>query len=146
MNIRPATPNDIPAMAELLHELFAIETDFFPDFEIQSKGLALLLEQDNSAILVAEIGGNVVGMCTIQIHISTAKGCAVGIVEDVVVDIDHRGNGIGTSLLRALEQWARSNNLARLQLLVDQGNHPALGFYRRQEWQATHLAGWFKHL
>ncbi len=146
MKIRPATEHDIPAMAELLHELFAIEADFKPDFAVQCRGLFLLLGRENARIFVAEIQGQVVGMCTVQILISTAMGCAVGTVEDVVVDIEHRGKGIGGALLQALEEWAGEMGLARLQLLADRNNHPALGFYRRQGWQRTNLIGWMKHL
>ena len=146
MKIRTANQKDIPAMAELLHELFAIETDFSPDFGLQSRGLSLLLNQDNSRIFVAELEETIVGMCTIQIHISTAKGREVGIVEDVVVDIDHRGKGIGSALLRTLEEWAIERGLVRLQLLVDRDNHPAWGFYRRQGWNTTNLVSWMKHI
>ncbi len=133
-------------MAELLHELFAIEVDFTPDFAVQSAGLALLLERETARIFVAEINGEVVGMSTVQIIVSTAKGCEVGSVEDVVVDVSHRGKGIGSSLLRRIEEWAVQRGLARLQLQADRDNHPALGFYRRQGWKNTNLIGWMKHL
>lgn len=146
MKIRTATKDDIPIMAELLHELFAIEADFTPDFAVQSKGLSLLIQRDNAEIFVAEIQEKVVGMCTIQIHISTAKGREVGVVEDVVVDVEHRGNGIGAALLRTLEEWAVARGLARLQLPADIDNYPALGFYRRQGWSTTNLISWMKHL
>ncbi len=146
MKIRLATQDDIPEMAELLHELFAIEVDFSPDFAVQSNGLRLLLESSGGKIFVAETAGKVVGMCSVQIHISTAKGCEVGVVEDVVIDVDYRGRGIGAALLRRLEEWAVSRGLARLQLLADRDNYPALGFYRRQGWHPTNLASWMKHL
>lgn len=133
-------------MAELLHELFAIEEDFTADFQTQAQGLELLLGRPGAQIFVAESGGKVVGMCTVQIHISTAKGREVGLVEDVIVDIDHRGRGIGAALLRALEEWAIERGLGRLQLQTDRDNHPALGFYRRQGWHLTNLIGWMKHL
>ncbi|MEI6890883.1 MAG: GNAT family N-acetyltransferase [Pontiella sp.] len=146
MKIRTALQNDIPALAELLHELFVIEADFTPDFAVQAKGLALLLSRENCKIFVAEVDGNVVGMCTVQIHISTAKGREVGVVEDVVVDLEHRGKRIGAALLRTMEEWASDLGLARLQLLADSDNHPALGFYRRQGWHSTNLISWMKHL
>lgn len=146
MKIRTATKDDIPIMAELLHELFSIEVDFTPDFAVQSEGLSLLIQRNNAEIFVAEIQGKVVGMCTIQIQISTAKGRAVGVVEDVVIDVEHRGNGIGEALLRTLEEWAVVRGLARLQLLADIDNYPALGFYRHQGWSTTNLISWVKHL
>ena len=146
MKIRTATREDIPAMAELLHELFAIEVDFTPDFAVQSEGLGLLVENDKAHVFIAEVGGEIVGMCTCQIHVSTAKGREVGVVEDVVVDIDHRGKGVGAALMRVLEEWAAARGLARLQLLVDRDNPSALGFYRKQGWRATNLDSWMKHL
>ncbi len=146
MKIRTATPADIPEMAELLHELFAIEQDFTPDFPTQARGLTLLLKKDYSVIFVAEVEEKVVGMCTAQILVSTAKGAEVAFVEDVVVDIEHRGKGIGAALLRKLEDWAVDRGLKRLQLQADRDNGPVLCFYRRQGWQHTNLAGWMKHL
>ena len=146
MKIRTATKDDIPAMAELIRELFAVEADFTPDFAAQCRGLELLIEKDNAEIFVAETRGEVVGMCTVQILVSTAKGGEVGKVEDMVVGIQHRGKGIGAALLQTLEDWAKQRGLARLQLQADCDNHPALGFYRRQGWQHTNLIGWMKHL
>jgi ribosomal protein S18 acetylase RimI-like enzyme len=146
MKIRTATKIDIPAMAELLHELFAIEADFSPDFEAQSRGLELLLGKDNAEIFVASLDGKVVGMCTLQIIVSTALGKKVAAIEDVVVDVDHRGNGLGAALLRTAEQWAQQRGLGRLQLMADRDNNPALGFYRRQGWHPTNLIVWMKHL
>jgi ribosomal protein S18 acetylase RimI-like enzyme len=146
MKIRTVTPDDIPEMAELLHELFAIETDFTPDFAVQSKGLYLLLKQESCRVFVAEVQEKVVGMCTIQVHISTAKGCEVGVIEDVVVDVDFRSEGIGSALLQRVEQWSVESGLARLQLLVDRDNPPALGFYRQQGWHRTNLDSWMKQL
>ncbi len=146
MKIRTATLDDIPEMAELLHELFAIENDFTPDFATQARGLTLLIDRAAAEIFVAEINGKVIGMCTVQIHVSTAKGCEVGTVEDLVIDIDHRDKGVGSSLLRKVEEWAVERGLARLQLEADRDNHPALGFYRRQGWHVTNLIGWMKHL
>jgi ribosomal protein S18 acetylase RimI-like enzyme len=146
MKIRIATHTDIPEMAELLHELFAIEVDFTPDYLTQAKGLELLLNRESARIFVAEVEGSVVGMCSVQTHISTAKGCEVGTIEDVVVGIGHRNNGIGRALLKAAEEWAVAHNLARLQLQADKTNGPALAFYRCLGWQPTQLVGWMKHL
>lgn len=144
MKIRPAHPNDIPAMAGLLAQLFAIETDFTPDAERQARGLALLLQRPGARIFVAEADGQVVGMCTVQILVSTALGMEVGSVEDVVVDAACRGRGIGAALLRHLEAWAKATGLGRLQLAADRDNRPAIEFYRRQGWTHTHMDGWVK--
>ena len=146
MEIRTATKDDIPAMAELLHQLFAIEIDFTPDYITQARGLELLLRQESARVFVVEIDSKVVAMCTVQIVVSTAMGLQVGLVEDVVIDIEHRGQGIGSALMNIVEQWAAQKRLGRLQLLADKDNAPALCFYRQQGWTHTNLHGWMKHL
>jgi len=146
MDIRTATDDDIPAMAELLHQLFAIESDFTPDYATQEHGLRLLVERPSTRVFVADAGGEVIGMCTVQIIVSTAMGKEVGAVEDVVVDVAHRGKGIGSALMCHVERWAIEAGLGRLQLLADRDNGPALCFYRQQGWKQSNLIGWMKPL
>jgi GNAT superfamily N-acetyltransferase len=133
-------------MAELLHQLFAIEADFTPDYSKQEKALALLIDRPAARIFVADLNGEVVGMCSVQVVVSTAMGKEVGAVEDVVIDVGHRGRGIGSALMRAVEHWALSRRLGRLQLGADRDNGSALCFYRQQGWKQTNLVGWMKHL
>lgn len=139
VRIRPADEGDIEAMAGLLGELFAIEADFRFDAERQGKGLALLLVQDTATVLVAELGGRVVGMCTMQRLVSTAEGGWAGMIEDVVVARGYRRRGIGCRLLAAMEAKATDLGLMRLQLLVDRTNIPALDFYAAAGWDPTGL-------
>ena len=93
--VREARNEDIPALIGLLEELFSIEKDFFFDPEAQKRGIELLIRSDDDRIFVAEIDKNVVGMCSVQILISTAKGGKVGLVEDVVVSKNYQGHGVG---------------------------------------------------
>lgn len=141
VTIRTARPEDIPRMADLLAELFSIEADFTPDSEKQVRGLSALVAgpQGRACVLVAEQGGMIAGMAMVQTLISTAEGGRVGLVEDVVVHRDFRGRGIGTRLIAAVVDWARSHGLARLQLLADRDNHRALDFYASRGWGSTRL-------
>lgn len=133
-------------MVELLRSLFAIEADFAFDVDKQTRGLVMLLERGRDArVLVAEQGGQVVGMCTLQCLVSTAEGGETGLVEDMVVAEAWRGRGIGRSLLISMEQWARERGLTRLQLLADRHNRPALGFYEALDWSQTRLLALRKH-
>jgi GNAT superfamily N-acetyltransferase len=128
-------------MTDLLAELFSIETDFAPDVEKQISGLSALVATPpgRSCILVAEQGGNVIGMATVQTLVSTAEGGRVGLVEDVVVRRNLRGRGVGTQLIEAILGWARSQGLTRLQLLADRDNQQALDFYASRNWVSTRL-------
>ena len=128
-------------MAELLGDLFTREADFGPDPEKQALGLSSLVAgpSEQCGVLVAEQTGVVIGMATVQTLVSTAEGGRVGLVEDVIVDPRHRGTGVGTRLLDAVEAWSRNRGLKRLQLLADRENSSALDFYSRRCWNGTGL-------
>jgi GNAT superfamily N-acetyltransferase len=139
--IRAARPGDIPRMAELLGELFSLEADFKPDPEKQALGLSSLIAcpSEQGGVLVAEQSGVVIGMATVQTLVSTAEGGRVGLVEDVIVDREHRSRGVGTMLLDAVVAWSRRRGLKRLQLLADRENLPAINFYLCRRWCRTGL-------
>ena len=120
IKIRQADRSDIPQMCDLLTELFSIEADFVADPDKQARGLQLLLEdKDRSLVLVAAVGNEVVGMCSVQTLISTSEGGPVGLVEDVVMRNRYRGNGIGSVLLSKIFAWCEEKGMTRVQLLAD---------------------------
>jgi GNAT superfamily N-acetyltransferase len=142
VTVRPARITDLPGLVELLCQLFSIETDFEVRPARHARGLRLLLgaaRRGRAYVVVAERLGEVVGMATVQIVVSTVEGARSGWIEDVVVRDDLRGDGIGTSLMASLSHWARTNGLARLQLLTDRRNRLALAFYDHLAFQPTHM-------
>ncbi len=139
LNIRVAQKTDIPAMANLLNELFAIEMDFQIDLEKQQRGLTLLLESNHAVVFVVELENQIIGMCSLQILISTAQGSKVGLIEDVIISKNHQKQGIGNQLLETIKNWAMQQGLTRLQLLADKTNQNALDFYQKKDWKFTQL-------
>ena len=148
IHIERALEADVPALIELLAELFAIESDFSADRSKQRRGLELLLSQpdDRAVVMVARSADRVVGMASAQLVISTAEGAASAWIEDVVVRKDLRGQGVARLLLQDLLAWAERHGATRAQLLADNANRPALDFYRHIGWQPTQLAAWRRSL
>jgi len=148
ITIRPACSNDIPRLCDLLSDLFARERDFEPDLCRQTRGLKLLVcdQSGRSIVFVAVSRDEIIGMCTVQTLISTAEGGPVGLVEDVIVRADCRGQGIGAKMLDTAIAWSKTKNLCRLQLLADRENGPALAFYSTCRWGPTSLICLRKHL
>lgn len=140
--IEPATHDDVPAMSALLDDLFSIEQDFAPNGDNQMRAMHLLLDlPDRACLLVArDESGQIAGMVSGQLVISTAQGGPSMWIEDMVVREDTRGQGVGRQLLETLLQWALGKGASRAQLLVDLDNTPALGYYDHLGWQATRLA------
>ena len=138
--VRKASVSDLDSLAGLLEELFSIEEDFVFDEQKQRKGLLLMLEADkNRSVMVAEMDKKVVGMCSMQIFISTAEGAFAGVIEDMVVSKKYRGKGVGKCLLKSIEAESKKKGLVRLQLLADKNNTIALEFYKRTDWVNTQL-------
>jgi GNAT superfamily N-acetyltransferase len=140
--IRNAEAGDLPSLAGLLSMLFNIEADFTPDPEKQQRGLELILADGQRGLIsVAEVDGRIVGMCTAQLVVSTAEGALSGWIEDLILDENYRGGGIGRQLLHAMEDWCFEQGATRVQLLCDHANTPALRFYARMGWEETQLIG-----
>ncbi len=139
IEIRPAVPGDVAVLTTLLELLFSVEEDFHFDEARQRKGLELMITNQACCVLVAETAGEVIGMCSGQITISTAEGGPALLVEDVVVKREWQGRQVGSRLLSALNDWAIDHGISRLQLLADRKNEGALGFYQKMGWQVTSL-------
>jgi GNAT superfamily N-acetyltransferase len=142
---RQANAQDIPALCALLKILFSIEADFAVDERKQRNGLELMINApEERCIMVAELQGRVVGMCTAQLLVSTAEGGRAALIEDMVIHEDYRRQGIGRALLQEIESWALKHGAKRLQLLADRNNIPALAYYQRLEWRPTQLTAFHK--
>ena len=138
--IRKACEEDLASMVGMLADLFQLERDFTIDPIKQKKGLSLLLENENSIMLVAtNHEGALIGMCTGQLVVSTAEGGFSLWVEDVFVCTTYRRQGIASRLLDRLGAWAKSKGASRLQLLADTTNRLGLDFYRKIGWKKTQL-------
>lgn len=130
LRIEPATLDDLPALAELLYDLFTQEEDFVPDRDKQLRGLKLILEQPNRGrIFVLRNSTKIIGMINLLITISTAEGGFVLLLEDLVVHNEHRGQGYGTRLLEYAIDFARKKQFLRITLLTDKPNTPQKNFY-----------------
>jgi GNAT superfamily N-acetyltransferase len=132
MRIELAATVDIDAMADLLYELFTLESDFKPERVKQLAALRWILDHPaHGRLFVAREGDQVVGMANALVSISTAEGGPVVILEDVILAASHRSNGFGRQLVEHVLRWAASEGMPRVTLLADKDNAAALAFYKR---------------
>lgn len=126
-----AAAADLDALADLLAELFTLESDFTPDRAKQLAALQAIV--DNPALgrlFVLKVNGQVAGMANALTTISTAEGGRVLLLEDVIVKAEYRGNGLGRRLVEQVMAWAAAEGMTRVTLLADRDNTGALAFYR----------------
>ncbi|MDD4882108.1 MAG: GNAT family N-acetyltransferase [Gallionellaceae bacterium] len=127
-----ATAADLPHLADLLAELFGLESDFAPDRAKQLAGLRLILDHPAlGRLFVLRVDGEVAGMANALVTVSTAEGGRVLLLEDVIVRGRQRGAGLGRRLVEQVFDWARAEGMTRVTLLADRANAPALAFYER---------------
>ena len=142
-----ATADDLPQLADLLRELFTLESDFESERDKQMSGLREIL--DNPALgrlFVLRIDGQVAGMANALITVSTAEGGRVLLLEDVIVGREFRGGGWGRKLVEQVMAWAHEQGLTRITLLADRDNQAALDFYRKLGFASSHMTVLRKNL
>ena len=98
--IEMATTSDIPTSCTLLDYLFSQEVEFKPNHETQSRGLEMILNNNNIGnIFVAKKNEKIIGKVILLYTISTAMGERVALLEDMIVSPNERELGIGSMLL-----------------------------------------------
>lgn len=134
--IEPATLEDLGVLTDLLLELFMIESDFRPDRARQMRGIRLILEEPSRGrIFVLRrrggASGAILGMINLLFTISTAEGGFVILLEDLIIQKDHRHRGYGDRLLQYVIQFAREKDFLRITLLTDRMNAESQRFFKR---------------
>lgn len=72
-------------------------------------------EEPSEQLLVARIGGSVVGWVHFHLHHSLTTGTRVELAT-IVVDEKLRGRGIGARLVALAEEWGRKQGLGQIRL------------------------------
>lgn len=130
--IDKASPEDIPALCELLSVLFEQEQEFVPDADAQRAGLLAILDDPKTGIiLVAREGRRILAMVNLLFTVSTALGGRVALLEDMVATPAVRGAGVGSALLRRAVALAHDAGCRRITLLTDADNRRAQRFYQQ---------------
>jgi GNAT superfamily N-acetyltransferase len=146
--IRPAQPADTAAVLRLIralaeyerlsHEVTATETELHE---------ALFGPLPRIHAVLAEAGGETVGLALFYYTVNTFKLRPNMFLEDLFVDPAHRGSGLGLALMRHLARIAVAENCGRIEWRVLNWNQPSIEFYHRlgaqpiENWHTLLLAG-----
>ena len=139
--VEMATLDDLPALTELVMDLFSMSSgDFKPEREVQERGLRLILEQPSRGrIAVVRNNDQIFGMVNMLFTISTARGGFVILMEDVVIHPHHRGQGYGTMLLDHVVDYAKQKNFLRITLLTDRISAESQDFFKKQDFEYSNM-------
>jgi GNAT superfamily N-acetyltransferase len=150
--IRPARPDDLDAILQLIRDLAAYERA--PDqarATPEDLGEALFGPEPRVFAHVAEHHGEgepqIAGLALWFLNFSTWTGRHGIYLEDLFVRPEMRGHGYGRALLVELARICVERGYARLEWAVLDWNQPAIGFYRGlgaepiDEWTVNRLQG-----
>ena len=148
VNIRPATPKDVPTIGRLGALLVREHHDFDPQRFIAATArtedqygwyLGTQLEEPNIVILVAERDGKAIGYTYSGIEgtdYMSLRGPA-GVMYDIVVDPDHRQQGVGRMLVDATLDALKSKGAPRVVLSTAEKNGAAQRLFDRAGFRRT---------
>ena len=133
LSIRPATLADGSSVFGVLQQLH--DMGYAPDRPAFDDAFTALVSGDSSSFMLVaqDAAGTVLGyaLTTISPLLHTSGSSAH--LQELAVDADHRGIGVGTSLMEAVERLCRERGVR--QLLVP--SRRSADFYERLGYQST---------
>ncbi len=125
VSVRPAQISDAADLARLTHQL---------GYEMAASDAATrltrVLARPEHMVLIAEAGGATVGWlhASLSLHLDTDT-CVL--IEGIVVNREHRRQGIGEMLLARAEQWGRERGCSMVRLRSTSTRLKAHKFYEK---------------
>jgi len=147
-SLRPAEPRDVDAITSLIRGLAEFEK-LTHLLEVTPEKLALHLFGEKPVVeaVVAERAGRVVAFALFFTNFSTFLAKPGLYLEDLFVEPEERGRGIGQALLEHLARLAAERGHGRFEWSVLDWNEGAIRFYRRMgatvmpDWRICRIAG-----
>lgn len=132
VTIRPARPDDLPALRELAAAAFTLSRfsadPFFSDEQVQDFHRQWVTNLCNGlarAVLVCELDGGPAGF------VSCAMNGDEGRIPLIAADTGYRRRGIGRALVAAALRWFGEAGAAVAHVKTQAHNYPALALYHR---------------
>ena len=141
LEIRSATPEDIPAIVAMLaDDPLGAQRESPDDLTPYRTAFDRLAGDTNQHLVVADRGGQVVG--TLQLTVIpglSRRGSTRSIIEGVRVHRAERGSGLGTRLIEWAVGESERQGCQLVQLTSDATRTDAHRFYERLGFQASHV-------
>ena len=140
MKVRDALPGDLNRLLELYNLLEGPYSDGHALAATEAEDLyTKILLDSNQHPLVAEDYEEIVGTLVVAILPNLAHGGApYAVVENVVVDEEYRGEGVGKALMREAVERARRAGAYKLALCSNLDRQEAHAFYSSLGMKQTH--------
>jgi len=132
MIVRQARKEDMPQVLELIKELavFEKEPETVVEVTLEELQQAGFSENPQFTCFVVDHYGKILGMALVYFRFSTWKGKTIHL-EDLIVRQRERGKGIGMMLYKRVMEFAKEENVKRVNWVVLDWNTDAIRFYEK---------------
>ncbi|MEU3657291.1 GNAT family N-acetyltransferase [Streptomyces sp. NPDC032161] len=141
LDIRPATPADLPAVVAMLaDDPLGARRESPDDLAPYHAAYQRLADDPNQHLMVAVRESRVVG--TLQLTVIpglSRRGATRSVIEGVRVHADERGSGLGTRMIEWAVDESRRLDCQLVQLTSDASRTDAHRFYERLGFSASHV-------
>ena len=148
LRLRDARPDDLATVDRLIRALAKYERlEHEAQASHEQLQSALFGPSPKVFALLCEWDGKPVGLCIWFYNFSTFLGRHGIYIEDIFVEPEFRGRGIGREVFRHLAKRAVDEDCGRIEWQVLNWNESAIGFYRglgaepRTDWHVQRLTG-----
>lgn len=128
--IRKATENDTPTILHLITQLAIYEKLEHEVVATEETLKKTIFGKDYAEVIIGEEDGKPVGFALFFHNYSTFLAKPGIYLEDLFVEVEHRGKGYGKKLLAELAKIAKERNCGRLEWSVLNWNTPSIEFYK----------------
>jgi diamine N-acetyltransferase len=125
-SIRLAEEKDFPAIFSLIREFAIFQRS---EDKVSITPAQMVADKEVFQAFVAEVDGNIVGFATFFWAYYSWSGKAL-YLDDLYLQPDFRGYGMGKGLLQSVIELARSRNCKKVRWQVSNWNNHAIAFYK----------------
>ena len=129
VSIRYAQESDIPQILQFIRKLVSYENMLDDVVATEDLLREWIFEKKKAEVILASENGENVGFALFFHNFSTFLGRAGISLEDLFVEPEHRGKGIGKALLQRLAQITMERGCGRLEWSCLDWNKPSIDFY-----------------
>ena len=135
-----ATEADVEAAVGLAFELArCLDNPVIPTAEEVTGNVRRTLADPRETIYLAELDGQVVGMCHISLRHLISDHGPVALVDELVVAEESQGKGIGRALIKTARTFALEKGCLELEVGTAVENASACAFYRAVGFDTEHI-------
>lgn len=126
MTIKLLAPEDLTA--DLENQMVNLFKQLNPDLKLNPL-VKIMKKPDQLNLVYCQEGSQIIGMASMVTY-SVLSG-SKGLVEDVVVDVNARGKGLGRKLMEELLSIAEQKGLTEVLLFTGNHRQPAIRLYQK---------------